>query len=620
MFNGCITPPPPPTSWHSMLRRLAISVLVALTTISQPRLGATDYLASSSEGFFHFPFRLYQPAGASDPLPLIVFLPGSGETFPMYQSSPPLSLYNTSSILGGGPNGNNNGVTDIIDVALGASFPAIVVVPQFLGQYPATGGGYHQWGHEPTKLNELIDYLRTTLPIDSRRIYLTGISAGGTGIWYALQQRPELHAAAVPASARDASHLIWISPEPNLPAINPAVVSDIPAWLFHGNEDSTIDADETRLMRNALVAAGGAPRFTEIVGMGHYGWENIYQENPAYTGAFVAPTTVVPASAPNFQSPTPPAPIAMDGTGTGLFPWLFSQEKPASAALLPLPQPGRKVLIDFGPDDPSALASSPDSQGRFWNSGAYSRDLDYALSVYGLPTGLHGFGLVDTTGTKCRVALRILAPFEGVGVSGVSSSVSYPSAAQVDWWSNPPPDRAAIRLEGLVPGALHRVKVFASRADGSGADRLTRYSIGAVTSDLQVTNNTGSVALLDEVESSPAGFLDLGVAPSPLRTGVNPHHVSRRCRDRGARRPGGDLRPLGMGFRPRRHRRGSRGRWRRRWCAQPDRVCAGPQSPRVRFGRHFPSCPQPGGTTLECHLPPAARRRRLLRGDHDDAQ
>ena len=84
MFNGCLTPPPKPTSWHSMLRRLVISALAALTTVSQSRLGATDYLASSSEGFFHFPFRLYQPAGTSTPLPLVVFLPGSGETFPMY--------------------------------------------------------------------------------------------------------------------------------------------------------------------------------------------------------------------------------------------------------------------------------------------------------------------------------------------------------------------------------------------------------------------------------------------------------------------------------------------------------------------------------------------------------
>jgi predicted esterase len=504
-----------------MPRFFALPALAAVAALGTSCLRGTDYLAISSEGFFHFPYRLYQPASATGPLPLIIFLPGAGESFPMYQSSPPLGYYNKTSILGEGLGGDSNGVTQIIDVALGGSFPAVVAVPQFLSQYVATGDGYHQWGHEPAKLNALVDYLRTTLPVDSRRVYLTGISSGSTGTWYALQHRPELYAAAVLASARNASATIWISPEPDLPAIDPAIVKAIPAWLFHGNYDFTIDADETRLVRNALVAAGGVPRFTEIAGMGHDGWENIYADLPAYTGHFTASTVVVPASAPSYYPPTPPALITMESTSTGLYSWLFTQERLAAATLLPRPQPGQKLLIDFGPDQGAANTSSPDGLGRHWNNAGFSRDLDYALSTYGMLGGVHSFGLVDATGSKTRVALRVLAAFDAAGENGESAGAVYPSSAQRDFWYRNDPAGAALRLEGLEPGALHRVKAFASRADGEGADRLTRYAIGSVSADLQVTNNTASVALLDEVESDSSGFLDLHVSRSPLRTGGN---------------------------------------------------------------------------------------------------
>ena len=55
---------------------------------------------------------------------------------------------------------------------------------------------------EPTTpmrlLMELIHELKTTLPIDTNRIYITGLSMGAFGTFDALARYPDLFAAAVP--------------------------------------------------------------------------------------------------------------------------------------------------------------------------------------------------------------------------------------------------------------------------------------------------------------------------------------------------------------------------------------------------------------------------------------
>lgn len=55
------------------------------------------------------------------------------------------------------------------------------------------------WGKEEiqTKLESLIDDLVAHLPIDRKRIYLSGYSMGGRGIWKLITRRPEFYAGAI---------------------------------------------------------------------------------------------------------------------------------------------------------------------------------------------------------------------------------------------------------------------------------------------------------------------------------------------------------------------------------------------------------------------------------------
>ncbi len=103
---------------------------------------------------------------------------------------------------------------------------------------------------------ELIDDLRTRLPIDTARIYVTGHSMGGAGTWHMIAQRPRFFAAAVPVCGHP------------LPA-TATTVKDVPIWNFHGTADDVEPVATSRAMIEAIRKAGGDPRYTEYEGIGH---------------------------------------------------------------------------------------------------------------------------------------------------------------------------------------------------------------------------------------------------------------------------------------------------------------------------------------------------------------
>ncbi|MGE0788175.1 MAG: hypothetical protein AB7S26_21060 [Sandaracinaceae bacterium] len=74
--------------------------------------------------------------------------------------------------------------------------------------------------------------------------------------------------------------------------------------------------------------------------------------------------------------------------------------------------------------------------------------------------------------------------------------------------------RAVIR--GLAPDGHYRVEIFASRDGSDGSNgRLSRYTIGAASVDLDVANNTDRVAAFDDVTVDARGevLIRIGVSP-----------------------------------------------------------------------------------------------------------
>ena len=117
-------------------------------------------------------------------------------------------------------------------------------------------------------LSLLLELTQKTIeqyPVDSRRVYVTGISMGGFGTWAMMAAEPDLLAAAVPVCGGGD------------PGWAPRIKA-IPVWAFHGAEDTVVPAEYTRRMIRALRAAGADPKYTEYPGIGHDSWTPAYQE------------------------------------------------------------------------------------------------------------------------------------------------------------------------------------------------------------------------------------------------------------------------------------------------------------------------------------------------------
>ncbi|MFC4230966.1 prolyl oligopeptidase family serine peptidase [Parasediminibacterium paludis] len=111
----------------------------------------------------------------------------------------------------------------------------------------------------------LIDSTIKKFPIDTDRIYITGLSMGGIGTFDFIIRRPNLFAAAAPVCGAG-----------DISKVN--VIKHIPMWLFHGAEDPTVDAKYSLAMVNALTKAGAHPGYTQYPTVGHFSWIAAYSD------------------------------------------------------------------------------------------------------------------------------------------------------------------------------------------------------------------------------------------------------------------------------------------------------------------------------------------------------
>jgi poly(3-hydroxybutyrate) depolymerase len=165
------------------------------------------------------------------------------------------------------------GFTGLLQPAVRERFPAYLVFPQCpANQIWATFG----WGTQspqmqpepnlPLRLTkELLDELLTRLPLDGKRVYLTGMSMGGYGAWEAIQRWPEFFAAAAPVCGGGD------------PAQAARLVA-MPRWVFHGKKDGVIKVETSARMVEALKNAGANPTFTVYPNVTHEAWIPAYQE------------------------------------------------------------------------------------------------------------------------------------------------------------------------------------------------------------------------------------------------------------------------------------------------------------------------------------------------------
>ena len=160
-------------------------------------------------------------------------------------------------------------------------FPAVIVFPQ--AKLDNTPGWQLEGGKAAMAA---LDKSVKEFHGDMKRIYLTGLSAGGNGSWYLASQYPERFAAALiicgfifEFEGRSTSvHYPALAPksETDPYAYIAGRVSRIPIWLFHGDADGSVTVEESRKMFAALKKAGADVQYTELPGVNHNAWDTAY--------------------------------------------------------------------------------------------------------------------------------------------------------------------------------------------------------------------------------------------------------------------------------------------------------------------------------------------------------
>jgi predicted peptidase len=172
----------------------------------------------------------------SDPkLPLVVYLHGAG------------SLNNYTNL--------QSEVTNIVNQQSNYSF--ILFAPVIANQ--------DDWSANFQSLKNMLDQIIDQYPVDSTRIYLTGLSMGGSSAWNFAIQNPNLFAAFAPLAGGPLGPYPWEAST----LANVGVLKDLPILAFHSKDDNIVPFARTKEIIDALKAAGGNPTLVELEGSEH---------------------------------------------------------------------------------------------------------------------------------------------------------------------------------------------------------------------------------------------------------------------------------------------------------------------------------------------------------------
>ncbi|KAL9185335.1 hypothetical protein ACHAXT_003112 [Thalassiosira profunda] len=184
----------------------------------------------------------YTPPASSEPLPLLLYLHGAGE-----------SGRNVRDLISEGATG-----TPPVELENGTALP--VVAKRFIVVAPQTAAGWNG-----VKVNAFLNYLLSSesgLPkIDASRCYVTGHSMGGYGALETAAVKPSRWAAAVAVAPAGA-------PEPEQ-------LAGTPTWCFHGKNDVVVPFGISKNLIEGLRAGGASEDSAKLT---------LYEQAPAPKG------------------------------------------------------------------------------------------------------------------------------------------------------------------------------------------------------------------------------------------------------------------------------------------------------------------------------------------------
>ena len=210
---------------------------------------ASKAVSQTSDGLHYL---LYTPdiQGEENAPPLMIFLHGLGERGDNLNELERVAVYGPPLYAQQHPD-----------------FPFVLVAPQC----PTD----RFWIGLVWALDELLDSVLETMPVDPRRLYLTGLSMGAFGAWEWALSRPERFSALVSVCGG------YSAAGGRMP-VNLCDLRNLPVWAFHGLEDTVVPPSYSIDLIEALKACGSLARLTLYPDRGHDSWAPTYANPDLY--------------------------------------------------------------------------------------------------------------------------------------------------------------------------------------------------------------------------------------------------------------------------------------------------------------------------------------------------
>ena len=144
----------------------------------------------------------------------------------------------------------------------GKEYPFIFIGPQ------CPAGKY--WGCYTESLLAFLDYICESLPMDMDRVYLTGLSMGGTGTWMLAMADAERFAAIAPICG---SGIYWFGES----------LINVPVMVYHGDCDDVVPIENSMEMIKSVNRRGGNAKIKVLNGVWHNAWDYAYDGDELYT-------------------------------------------------------------------------------------------------------------------------------------------------------------------------------------------------------------------------------------------------------------------------------------------------------------------------------------------------
>lgn len=151
---------------------------------------------------------------------------------------------------------------DLARVGWPGDFPFVVVSPvcnKVMGE--------ENWN--TAELGSLVEELRTKLPVDAAKVFVTGFSMGGYTTLKLANERPDLFAA-------------WAAVCGWGDTLNLNGAAKRPGWLIHGDRDPVVLPYESVRVYRTLRAMGAPTRLSIYGGVDHNSWDPAYRQAAFY--------------------------------------------------------------------------------------------------------------------------------------------------------------------------------------------------------------------------------------------------------------------------------------------------------------------------------------------------